>query len=230
MLALAQHLAGEWIEFEDALDLVAEELQPGRDLLVSRLDVDGIAARAKSGAPKVGVVPLVHQLDQLALQDVAADRVALLQFQGLAKPVLRGADAVDAGDAGHDDHVAPGEQGAHGAGAKAVDLVVAGGVLLDVGVSARDVSLGLVVVVVADEILDRVVGKELAKFRAELRRQRLVGRDHQRRPLYARDDVGDGEGLAAAGDAHQRLLALSLLEPAHELVDGLRLIAGGRKG
>ena len=33
-------------------------------------------------------------------------------------------------------------------------------VLLDVGVGARDVGLGLVVVVVADEVLDRVVGEE----------------------------------------------------------------------
>ena len=44
-----------------------------------------------------------------------------------------------------------------------------------------DVRLGLVVVVVADEVLDRVVGKELAELVAELRRQRLVVRDHQRR-------------------------------------------------
>ena len=40
-----------------------------------------------------------------------------------------------------------------------VDVVVPRRVLLDVEVGLRDVRLGLVVVVVRDEVLDRVVGK-----------------------------------------------------------------------
>jgi hypothetical protein len=48
-------------------------------------------------------------------------------------------------------------------------------------VALRDVGLGLVVVVVADEVLDRVVREELAELAVELRRQRLVGREHERR-------------------------------------------------
>jgi hypothetical protein len=61
-----------------------------------------------------------------------------------------------------------------------VDLLVDRGVLLDVGVGARDVGLGLVVVVVGDEVLDRVVGEELAQLAVELRGQRLVRRQDQR--------------------------------------------------
>jgi len=41
-----------------------------------------------------------------------------------------------------------------------VDLLVDRAVFFYVGVGARDVGLGLVVVVVADEILDRIVGEE----------------------------------------------------------------------
>jgi hypothetical protein len=48
--------------------------------------------------------------------------------------------------------------------AHAVDLVVDRGVLLDVGVAAGDVGLGLVVVVVADEVLDRVLGEEVPEL------------------------------------------------------------------
>jgi hypothetical protein len=46
--------------------------------------------------------------------------------------------------------------------AEPVDVVVPRGVLLDVEVGLRDVRLGLVVVVVRDEVLDGVVGEELA--------------------------------------------------------------------
>ena len=54
-------------------------------------------------------------------------------------------------------------------------------VLLDVEVGLRDVRLGLVVVVVGDEVLDRVVREELPELVAELRGERLVVRDHERR-------------------------------------------------
>ena len=43
-----------------------------------------------------------------------------------------------------------------------LDVLVDRGVLLDVGVARGHVGLGLVVVVVRDEVLDRVVREELA--------------------------------------------------------------------
>ena len=61
---------------------------------------------------------------------------------------------------------------------EASDVVVLRGVLLDVQVGLRDVRLRLVVVVVRDEVLDRVRREELAELVAELSGQRLVVRDH----------------------------------------------------
>jgi hypothetical protein len=55
-----------------------------------------------------------------------------------------------------------------------IDLVVDRGVLLDIEVLRGDVGLRLVVVVIADEVLDGVFGKELPELVAELRRQSLV--------------------------------------------------------
>ena len=53
------------------------------------------------------------------------------------------------------------EEGAGGGEAELVELLVDGGLLLDEEVAGGDVGLGLVVVVVGDEVLDRVVGEEL---------------------------------------------------------------------
>ena len=66
-----------------------------------------------------------------------------------------------------------------------LDVLVDRGVLLDVGVGGRHVGFGLVVVVVRDEVLDRVVREELPELAVELRRQRLVVRQHERRALHA---------------------------------------------
>jgi hypothetical protein len=66
------------------------------------------------------------------------------------------------------------------------------------------------------------LGKKLLN---SLRRQRLVGREDQRRPLGARDDAGHGESLARTGDAEQHLIALLRLNALHQFGDGGGLIA-----
>ena len=89
---------------------------------------------------------------------------------------------------------------------------------------ARDVGLGLVVVVVADEVLDGVVGEELAQLAAELGGERLVVGDQQRRALELLDHGGHREGLAGAGGAEQRLEAVAGEQALDQRVTRLRLV------
>ena len=101
-------------------------------------------------------------------------RVAHLEPDHAVDVLLRRAQAVDARHRGDDDHVAPGQQAVGRGVPQPLDLVVDRGVLLDVGVRLRDVGLGLVVVVVGDEVLDRVVGQQLAELVGQLGGQGLV--------------------------------------------------------
>ena len=134
--------------------------------------------------PSSRVVALVLHLHQLAQHLVAVDHLTDLEQLHFFVVDLGRADPVDAGDRGDDDHVAAGEERRGGGVAETVDLVVDRGVLLDVEVLRGDVGLGLVVVVIGDEVLDRVIGEELAELVAELGRERLVVGDHQRRSLH----------------------------------------------
>ena len=81
--------------------------------------------------------------------------------------------------------------------------------LLDIGVGAGHIGLRLVIVVVADEILDRIVRKEALELAVELGRERLVGGEHERRTLGLLDHLGHGEGLSRAGDAEEDLRAVA---------------------
>ena len=58
------------------------------------------------------------------------------------------------------------------------------------------VRLGLVVVVVGDEVLDPVLGEELAELAGQLRGEALVRREDQRRPLDLGDDARDREATS----------------------------------
>ena len=143
--------------------------------------------------------------------------LALAQVQDHAVVVDRIADAVDAGHGRHDHRVLALEQRLGRRQPHLLDVLVDARVLLDVEVARGDVGLGLVVVVVRDEVLDRVLGEELAELRVELRRERLVRREHERGPTDARDHVRHRVGLARAGHAEQRLVGEPVVQPLDEL-------------
>ena len=209
-----------------ALHLVAEQRDaPGAVLQVGREQLDRVAAHAEGAAREILVAAAVVQRHQVGQQLALRDGLAHLHAEGHGRVGLDRADAVDARHAGHDDHVVALKERARGGVAHTVDLLVHRRFLLDVGVGARHVGLGLVVVVVGDEVLDRVVGEEALELTVELRRQRLVGREDEGRALGAIDHLRHGEGLARAGDAEQHLVALMLIDALDQLGDGGRLVA-----
>ena len=230
VVELGVDLARERVEVRDLLDLVPEQRDPVRRLGRGRLHLDHVALDPEAPAAEQGVVAHVLGVDQLPEQLVA---VVLLPHRQVDEPLLvllRRAEPVDARDRGDDHRVAPREERRRRGMPQAVDVVVAGRVLLDVEVGLRDVRLGLVVVVVGDEVLDRVRGEELAELVAELGRQRLVVRDHERGPLELLDQPRHRRRLARAGGAEQGLEAVPRLERGGELGDRLRLVAGRRVG
>ena len=226
LLALGKQLPGQRVQLGDPLDLVAEELDPDEPVLRGRLELERVAADAEPGAGQRLVVALVLEVDEVAQHGVAAVLAADAQLEHGGAVVDGCAEAVDARDARDDDHVAPLEQRVGRRMPQPVDLVVAARVLLDVRVAPGQVRLGLVVVEVADEVLDGVVREELAELGVELRGKRLVVGDHERRPVGLLDDLRHREGLAGPGGAQQRLVALSALDTVDELGDRVGLIAG----
>jgi hypothetical protein len=99
------------------------------------------------------------------------------------------------------------------------------GIFLDEGVGARDIRFWLVVVVVRDEVFDRVLRKVVFELGVELGGQRLVMGEHDRRSIDPLDHVRHGEGLARPSDTEQCLKRGVLFEASDEGVDRRRLIS-----
>ncbi len=220
-------LARQRVEVLEPLDLVAEQQRAERGLRVGGEDLERVAAHAERAAPERGVVAVVLEVDELAQQLVAVHVTALEQDLAVVVVRLRRAEAEDRRHRGDDHHVAPREQRRRGGVAQPVDLLVDRRVLLDVEVLARDVGLGLVVVVVRDEVLDGVGREVRPELVAELGRERLVVGEHERRPLEPLDRGRHRHRLAGAGGAQQRHPARARLDALDDPVDRLRLIGCG---
>ncbi len=218
--------AGQGIELDERLDLIAEQRDaPGAVVQMRRPQLDGVAAHAERAAHEVHVVAAVLQSHEVGHQLPLLDLVAALQAEGHGRVGLDRADTVDARHGCHDDHVVALDQRPGRGVAHAVDLLVDRRILLDIGVGARDIRFRLVVVVIGDEILDRIVGEEALELAVELGGQRLVGGEDQGRTLRLLDHLSHGEGLARAGDAEQYLIALTGIDLGHKLGNRGRLVA-----
>src|SRR5690606_35385422 len=128
---------------------------------------------------------------------------------------------------GDDDDVVPFQDRPRRCVPHPVDLLVYGRVFFNVSVCSWYVSFRLIVVVVADEILDRIVGEEALELGIELGGQGLVVRQDQGGALSLFNDLGHGEGLARAGDAQENLILLALIGLVDQFGDGGGLVAGG---
>ena len=218
--------AGDDVDVRDAVNLVAEKLHAhGMIRGVGRKNVNRVAADAEHVARKGNVVAFVADVDELAHEFLRIALLAGAQGDDHVGVVDRVAEAIDARHGRDDDHVPPLEQARRGRVAQALDLVIDGSILFDERVRVRDVRLRLVVVVVGDEILHGVVREKLLELAAQLRREDLVVREHERRPLDALDDLGHRVRLAGAGHAEQHLLVDAVFQPLHERVDRLGLVA-----
>jgi len=92
--------------------------------------------------------------------------------------------------------------------------------------AARQVRLRLVVIEVADEVLDGVVRKELPKLRESWAARVLLWAKHERRLLVALDRPGDRGRLARPGGASSVWMAQASRQTFAQSFDGLGLIAG----
>jgi len=223
------HFSGETVDLGHAFDFVAKKRHACNRLLgVGRVHVDCVAPYTDAAAPGLEVVPGVLDVDQLA-----NDRVAILFHTGPEVDheiaiVLGIADAINAGNTGHHDDVAPLHDRGSRRVAQPVYLIVDGRVLLDIGVGGGNVRLRLVVVIIADKVLDSVVREKRLELGGQLGGQRLVVGDDQRRPLQALDDVRHRERLAGACDTEQGLGRVAGQNAGDKLVDRLGLVAAGR--
>ena len=220
-----EDLGGYGVDVVDLLDLIAEELDPDGVGFIRRVQLDHVPADAEGAPLEIDVVAGVLDVGQAAEQGIAVVRLARADRDDAGLVVLRRAQAEDARDGRHDDAIPAGGQARRRRQPQPVQVGVAGGILLDVDVALRDVGLGLVVIVVADEVLDGVFREELLELLIELGGQGLVVRDQQDRLVELRDHVGHREGLAAAGHAHQRLESLALAQTINQPLDSLRLVA-----
>ena len=192
----AQNLAGERIEIAEVLHLIIEQFDPYGFLLRFRREhVDDIAPNPVIGPMKLDVIAGVLKLGQPTQDKALVNLIAPIEVQHHLQVGLGITQTVNGRYRGHNDRVRPFQQRFGGRQPHLLDVLVDGGIFLDEGVGRRHVGFRLVIIVVGDEVLHRVIRKELTELAIQLGRQGLVVGHDDGRPLHLLDDIGNGEGF-----------------------------------
>ena len=188
-------------------------------------DVNRVATHTESAARKIHVIALVLHAHQLHDHVALAQLVACTQRHHHLVVGLGLADTVDRRHRGDDDHIAPLQYAFGARQTHLLNVLINCRVFLDKQIALRHISLGLVVVVITDEILHRVVREKLAELAVKLRSQSFVGGKNNRRPAQSGNHIGHGEGLARTGHPQQGLKHLAVSHAFDQLRNRRRLVA-----
>ena len=190
---------------------------------IGRINVDNIAAHTEGTARQIIVIAIILNVDERMDKVIALERHLLIDVWCQACIVLGRTDAVDARDRCDDNHIASRKQRCRRLMAQHLDLFVNRGVFLDIRITLRYICLGLIIVVVRDEVDHGVVGKESFELARKLGGEGFVGGHDQRWLTESFDGLGHGKGLARAGYAQQNLIAVSVPHTLHKRLNGLWL-------
>ncbi len=179
---------------------------------------------------KIDIVPRILDFDQFRENLLTAEFHPHFEIQQHAVVDLRRTQPVNARNRRHDDDVIPFQQRPGGRVAHLIDGIVDRRILRDIGIRLGKVGFGLIVVVIADEIFDRVLREKLFELLIELSRQGLIVDQHERRLLNLLDQVRHRKGLAGSRDSEEDLMFFPRTNPRRQPGDRIRLMATGLKG
>ena len=167
----------------------------------ARPDFDGVAAHAKIAALEGDVIAFVLQTDQPFQKLFPGNLLPDPERNHERFVVLAAANAVNTRNAGNDDDIAPAEQRTHRRKAQPLDFIISAGIFFDERVGARNVRLRLVIIEVADKVLNRIVREKTLELGVQLGGERFVVRNDQRGFVDVSDDIRHRERLARTRDA-----------------------------
>ena len=218
--------ARERVKQLQAFNFVVKQFNANGQLrMFGRKHIDGVATHAKFATGEVVVVAFVLHAHQLRDHITLPHFVAGTHGHDHAVVAFGLANAVNGRHGGHHDHIASFQNAFGAAQTHLLNVLVDGAVFFNEQITLWHIGFGLVVVVVADEILHRVFRKELAKLAVQLRSQCFVGRKNNGGTAHARNHVGHGESFARACHAQQGLKHFAVADAFDQLVDGRGLVA-----
>ncbi len=226
---LADPLTGKRVKDGQRLNFIIKQFYAdGFVLRFSRVYIDQLTTYPVGTTPQLGFITGILHVSQAPQNIPLVQTVAAVQMQHHLQVGPRVPQAIDRRNRRHDDTVRALQQGLGGRQSHLFDLLIDGGILLNIGIGGRHIGLRLIIVIVGNKVFHSILREQFPHLTVQLRRQGLVRCQHEGRTPRMLDNIGNGKGLARAGNPEQHLGGQALIQPPGQCPDGLRLVARRR--
>ena len=99
--------------------------------------------------------------------------------------------------------------------AQTIDLVINLAIFFNIGIATGNICLWLIIVKIADKIVNFIIGEKRLEFTVQLCRQRLVMREYECRHIPISDDIRHRKSLTRPRHTKKRLLSLAGVKPSN---------------
>ena len=180
---------------------VAPEFHADEIITMRKIDFHAVTCATELPALWGDVVPRILDINQLPQQLLTRHVFIDRHFRLHRVEIVRRTQSVKTRNRTDNDDIPSFEQRSSRRKTQPLQTVVDQRILCDIRIRLRDIRFRLIVVIVADEILHGVFRKERLQFTVQLRSQRLVVRNDQRRPLAFLNEIRHCERLAGSRHA-----------------------------
>ena len=228
MLQNGMQLPCQGIHLGNPVDFVSEKFHP--DQIVSalgRINLHTVPSHPETAAAQIHVIPVILYINQFPQNLVPFLYHTGPQGYDHIFIFIRAAQAVNTGNTGHYNNILALRKRCRSGQSQFVNLIIDGGILGNIGIRRRHIGFRLIIIVIAHEILHRILREKFLEFAVKLSGKRFIMSNNQGRLLNLLDDVRHGKCLSGTCDTQQGLELVAFLKSGNKLFNSLRLIAGG---
>ncbi len=157
------------------------------------------------------IIALVMGFNQTAQQFFPTHLHSRTQRYGQFVVIIRSTQTIYTGYTGYNNDIAPFQERCGSRMAQLINFIINGGILFDISVSLRYISLRLVIIIIAYKILHCIFREELFEFRVELPGQSFIRRHNQSGALLLFDNFSHGKGFTGTSYSQQGLFPVTLI-------------------
>ena len=227
MLSRSDDFACQHIYFRNAIDFIPEKFHTNGMLRgADRENFDHIPTDTKRTSFKIQIIAVILHFHQGAQDFIPVLLHAGAQGKHHAIVFLGVTQTINTGNAGNNNDILSLHQRRRGGMAQLINFIIDRGILFDIGIRTWYIRFGLIIIIIADEILHRIFGEELLQLVIKLCRKGFIVCNDQGWLLDFLNDICHGKGFAGARNPQQSLEFQALLEALRNFFNRLRLITG----
>ena len=188
-------------------------------------DLKRITENSKHALFKIRCAPIKLKWNKMINEILEDIFLSDGQPQNTTKIFFLISNTIDTAHRSDDDDIFSGEKCLCRSMTETIDFIIDGRVLFDICIGFLDICFWLIVIVIADKIVDSILWEKFSKFLTKLSSESFIVSNYESGALDFLNNICHCEGLSRPSNTLKCLITIACFEAFYQGVYGLRLVS-----